>query len=417
MEEILNSKMNDVRRWITINTTKSTMTMIMGYTSSSLMVNMEQLADFSRLKITWLSFGLVNVLHLTGLLEWVRQVPILSYLWSLPALTSLAALLRWYLEDQLSKRPVCPDKKGILVTGCDSGYGYLLAKRFAGEGFYVFAGCLFPNGKGAASLRMDKRITVLTIDVTNDQSVQRAMKLVETRLDDLRLQLWAVLANAGIGYFCPLEWTNLEDMQKLFDINVFGTLRTIKAGLPRLRQSKGRVVVTASLGATISWPGIVPYCMSKAAIKNMVEGLRREQASFGVECITVEPGFYSINNDHRSHHLKRFNALPPRVKRDYASLLEGVAARFEFIEAVASRHTYEPLAAFHHAVTSIRPRSSYIVLSPNIKLLVTSSTHFATEHIDAVLGIGTNPNFIKWLTGIMTRRDETVLFSASNRNC
>lgn len=128
-------------------------------------------------------------------------------------------------------------------------------------------------------------------------------------------------------------------------------------------------------------------------------------------------GDSSINNDHRSHHLKRFNALPPRVKRDYASLLEGVAARFEFIEAVASRHTYEPLAAFHHAVTSIRPRSSYIVLSPNIKLLVTSSTHFATEHIDAVLGIGTNPNFIKWLTGIMTRRDETVLFSASNRNC
>lgn len=54
---------------------------------------------------------------------------------------NLILTFRWYLEDQLSKRPVCPDKKGILVTGCDSGYGYLLAKRFAGEG-HVFRSLL-----------------------------------------------------------------------------------------------------------------------------------------------------------------------------------------------------------------------------------------------------------------------------------
>ena len=52
-------------------------------------------------------------------------------------------------------------------------------------------------------------------------------------------ELWAVVANAGLGGYGYLEWVSTEKVQKLFDVNVFGVLRTFKAFAPLLRKSKG----------------------------------------------------------------------------------------------------------------------------------------------------------------------------------
>ncbi|KFM78606.1 Estradiol 17-beta-dehydrogenase 2, partial [Stegodyphus mimosarum] len=70
-----------------------------------------------------------------------------------------------YLGDKVE-----PENKAILITGCDSGFGNLLAKRLDSRGFYVFASCLFPYGPGAEDLRKScsKRLQVLELDVTKD---------------------------------------------------------------------------------------------------------------------------------------------------------------------------------------------------------------------------------------------------------
>ena len=70
--------------------------------------------------------------------------------------------------------------------GCDTGFGNKLAKRLVSKGYHVFAGCLFPDGGGAHDLKreFDKNITIIPLDVTNDDSVLNARKLVQNSLRD-----------------------------------------------------------------------------------------------------------------------------------------------------------------------------------------------------------------------------------------
>lgn len=63
--------------------------------------------------------------------------------------------------------------------------------------------------------------------------------------------LWALVANAGIFLPVELEWVPMEDVHKTFDVNVYGCLRAVKTFLPLLRESKGRIVLVASLAGEI----------------------------------------------------------------------------------------------------------------------------------------------------------------------
>ncbi|KAM7299414.1 retinol dehydrogenase 7-like [Ixodes scapularis] len=74
------------------------------------------------------------------------------------------------------------DGKAVLITGCDTGFGHLLAKRLAKEGFYVFAGCLFSDGDDARELRSSPNIHVLQLNVTKEDQVELALQEVKNNL-------------------------------------------------------------------------------------------------------------------------------------------------------------------------------------------------------------------------------------------
>lgn len=85
--------------------------------------------------------------------------------------------------------PLDPAGRAVLITGCDSGFGHLLALRLHRLGFTVFAGCLCPSGEGARRLQREAaagagRLRVLRLDVTRARDVLAAKELVLSHLPE-----------------------------------------------------------------------------------------------------------------------------------------------------------------------------------------------------------------------------------------
>jgi NAD(P)-dependent dehydrogenase (short-subunit alcohol dehydrogenase family) len=128
---------------------------------------------------------------------------------------------------------------------------------------------------------------MLQMDVTDDQSVQRAVDAVlecEGRLD-------VVVNNAGIAIADPIELTSIEEAKRQIDVNLFGALRVCRAVLPIMRrQGSGYIVNIGSIGGLIAIP-YQPLCSaSKFALEGMTESLRLEVRTFDVRVVNIEPG-------------------------------------------------------------------------------------------------------------------------------
>jgi len=146
---------------------------------------------------------------------------------------------------------ISPKNCAVLITGCDTGFGHQLAIETDKLGFHVFAGVLFPDGVGAKKLQSicSKRLKIVKMDVTNFEEVSEAINQIKLS----GIQLWAVFNNAGIGGYSPIEWEHdLNDLSKMFSVNVFGAVRVTKLSIPLLRQSKGRIINVSSLAGKIN---------------------------------------------------------------------------------------------------------------------------------------------------------------------
>ncbi|KAL1472821.1 hypothetical protein MTO96_022726 [Rhipicephalus appendiculatus] len=211
------------------------------------------------------------------------------------------------------------DGRAVLVTGCDTGFGNLLAKRLASEKFFVYAGCLDANGDGARELSTKSNIRVLQMDVTKQDQVEEVLETVKNTLESK--VLWAVVANAGVPSHGLLEWESMQSIRKVFEVNVFGVVKVSKIFLPLLRRSKGRLVVVGSVLGRGTVPAGVSYCMSKHAVISLADGLRRECLGKGVDVCTIEPTAYRTRIVADVGSLKRIqddlNRLPREVLDDY----------------------------------------------------------------------------------------------------
>ncbi|XP_067119269.1 short-chain dehydrogenase/reductase family 9C member 7-like [Centruroides vittatus] len=200
-----------------------------------------------------------------------------------------------YLIYKSYQQPLSSKNKAVFITGCDTGFGHLFAQRMAERNYRVFAGCLFAEGDGANKLKaFSSKIEVVPLDVTNEQSVKEAAKAVEISLRDDDI-LWAVVNNAGLGHASEIEWTPMETILKLFNVNVFGMVRVTQEFLPLLRKSKGRIVNLTSLTAFVRVPAATLYCMSKSAASTFSDGIRLEMRKWNIKVINIQPCMYSTN--------------------------------------------------------------------------------------------------------------------------
>lgn len=208
-------------------------------------------------------------------------------------------------------------QRGILVTGATSGIGLAASRMLAEAGFRVFGGA-FP-GEDAEPLRAAGG-TPVPLDVTDAASIARARDEVQAQLGEE--PLWGLVNNAGIVGAAPIEYADIAEMKRIFDVNVFGVVAVTQAFLPQLRRARGRIVNMSSLSALLAVPFLAPYNASKSAVEAISDSLRREVEPFGVEVVIIEPG---VTRTPLWRHADAID-LGPFRDSPYAAALERVHA-------------------------------------------------------------------------------------------
>ncbi|KAL8577809.1 hypothetical protein ACOMHN_054559 [Nucella lapillus] len=210
--------------------------------------------------------------------------------------------------------------KAVFVTGCDRGIGQQLAVHLDSLGIKVFAGCLFPGGEGEKTLKAkcSTRLVSVPLDVSNAATVRVAANIVKRELDGK--ELWGVVNNAGIMHIGCLEVMTLTDIQGIVNVNFMGQVHVIRAFLPLLRHSQGRLVNVASNAGLVPVPFHAAYCASKAAVVTLTESLRLELKPFGVHVSTIIPSGYRtgiMHNNSQATGDRWWNQADPEVQTSY----------------------------------------------------------------------------------------------------
>lgn len=188
--------------------------------------------------------------------------------------------------------------KTIFITGTSTGFGKLTAVTLAHAGHSVIAGMrntATSNAAAAEELNAIPNIEVTDIDITSDASVENAFRYVISKYGKIDV----LVNNAAVSGFGVLEGYSLDQVRRMFEVNVFGVLRTIQAVLPAMRKEKKGLIINITSGASgHTLPFMVPYLSSKFVVESITEGLQDELADYGIENVSIQPGVYptEMNN-------------------------------------------------------------------------------------------------------------------------
>ena len=170
----------------------------------------------------------------------------------------------------------------VLVTGAASGIGRATARTFADDGWRVYATDVDTEG---LPTHIDCRTAA--VDVTDEDDVARIFERVRDEVGGLD----CLVANAGYCQPGPLEDLSSERLDRQFGVNVRGTLRTITAGLPLLRERGGTAIAVSSTHGRVTTPGMGAYAGSKHAAEGLLDTLRMEVAEQSVDVTLIEPAW------------------------------------------------------------------------------------------------------------------------------
>ena len=205
-------------------------------------------------------------------------------------------------------------RKTALVTGANKGIGREIARQLGHKGYSVWLGCRDAERgeRAAADLRKEGLDAhALALDVTSDVSVKAAASTFAKSSDSLD----ALVNNAGVatgGYVAPSA-ASLDDMQALYEVNVFGPVRVTQAFLPFLRKAdQGRIVMmSSSLGSiaeqldmTSGTYGVnlLGYNSSKSALNMITVSFAKELAAHGIKVNAANPGYVATDlNDNQGY--------------------------------------------------------------------------------------------------------------------
>ncbi|XP_033727384.1 dehydrogenase/reductase SDR family member 9-like isoform X1 [Pecten maximus] len=257
--------------------------------------------------------------------------------------------------------------KYVFITGCDSGFGNLLAKRLDYRGMNVFAGCLTEEGRDKLDRSTSCRVTPLLIDITDEESIKNACMFVKSRLPHGR-GLHGLVNNAGISDSISLlisEWIPIDDYKRLLDVNLYGMVRVTNRFLPLIRQERGRIVNMSSVLGRLFAAGGAPYVCSKFAVEGYSDTLRQEYYTAGVKVSIIEPSAFKTNvfdTDKAKEKLcEYFKRQDEDVIEYYGKDYPEIIIKNMMGEGVFSKRLYQVVDAYEHALTSKFPEGRYLV--------------------------------------------------------
>lgn len=183
-------------------------------------------------------------------------------------------------------------KKVILITGTNSGFGWLTANSLSSLGHTVYATMRDTKGKNAVKAKQlaeVKSINVIDVELTDAASVADAVKNIirnEGRLD-------VVVNNAGYFAGGLAESYTEHDIEDMYNIHVKAPWRVIKASLPQMRLQGDGLIINISSGlGRFSAPFMTVYNSAKFAMEGLSEGLHYEVRQLGIDVALIQPGAF-----------------------------------------------------------------------------------------------------------------------------
>jgi 3-oxoacyl-[acyl-carrier protein] reductase len=180
--------------------------------------------------------------------------------------------------------------KIALITGGSRGIGAAIAKRLAADGANV--AITYSKGADAAASvvkeieRAGGKAIAIQADATDAKAVEAAVENTVTTFGKLDV----LVNNAGTAIPKTFEETTLEEMDRVFAINVRGVFVATQAALKYLKSGGRIIMIGSAVGERVAAPGLVPYAGTKGAVKMFTQALAREIGSRGITVNNVQPG-------------------------------------------------------------------------------------------------------------------------------
>ncbi len=178
-------------------------------------------------------------------------------------------------------------KRVWLITGCSTGFGRELVKIVVKNGEIAIGTVRKASQVAELESIHPELVKGIVLDVQDQSSIDKAAALIKETYG----QLDVLVNNAGYGSLGPIEETSEEEMQRQFDVNVYGCVRMIKLALPFMRsQRSGHVLNITSIAGLNGFPGVGIYNGSKFALEGIGEALAAEVRHIGIHVTNIEPG-------------------------------------------------------------------------------------------------------------------------------
>lgn len=251
--------------------------------------------------------------------------------------------------------------KYVLVTGATSGLGKEIAKALAEQGWYVFAA-----GRNENALNEITAHTMaqhLKLDITNQDSVDNAFNEVSKITDHLD----ALVNFSGVQQIDSLIEGDIDTINCMIDVNLIGMARMNKTFFPLLNACKGRIINCSSeCGWMTPQPFNSPYTLSKYAVEEYNESLRRELMFLNIPVIKIQPGSFKTAMHDKTE--KSFDKLMDKTDY-YYDVLKTMKVAMQLELKMANDPKYLVKAVLN-AVNSKHPKQNYRVKNSPILEMV-----------------------------------------------
>jgi NAD(P)-dependent dehydrogenase (short-subunit alcohol dehydrogenase family) len=243
--------------------------------------------------------------------------------------------------------------KIVLITGCSTGIGQDLARRLALAGYTVVASARRPE-----TLADLPAALALPLDVTDAASVAGATAEVIRRFGRVDV----LVNNAGYAVRGAVEEVPDEQVREMFDVNVYGVMRMIRAVVPHMRQQRaGRIVNIGSVGGKLVVPVNGTYSATKYALEALSDALRLELALFGIQVVLIESG--NIRTNFMASAQAHAQATLSAPGSPYHALYQ------RYVQVMAAMREHEPgpevvSQVVQQAIEAPHPKSRYLVAVP-----------------------------------------------------
>lgn len=208
------------------------------------------------------------------------------------------------------------ENKVVIITGASSGIGKSLAELYISKGWHlVLAARRIERLLEFEKENPDAKILSVKTDVSVEADCSNLIEKAIERFGRIDV----LINNAGISMRATFDQVELDVLQKLMDVNFWGTVYCSKFAIPHLVKQKGSLVGVISVGGYIGLPGRTGYSASKFAVRGFLDTLRIEYMKTGLHVLVAAPGFTA--SEIRKNALTADGTLQGETPRDESKMM------------------------------------------------------------------------------------------------